>query len=89
MPQTISIIITGKVQGVFYRQSTKEKAIELKITGTVKNVADGSVHIIATGTSAHLDALVDWCWKGPRSARVTSVLREESSFQLFDSFCIE
>ena len=66
MLQTISITVSGKVQGVFYRQSTKEMATSLGITGQVKNLSDGSVYIIATGTKEQLDKLVDWCRQGPR-----------------------
>ena len=61
MLQTISITVSGKVQGVFYRQSAKEIAKEIGITGEVKNVANGSVYILATGTKVQLDNLVAWC----------------------------
>ena len=89
MEQTISIIVRGKVQGVFYRQSTKEKALELNITGTIRNLPDGSVYIIATGTTEQLNALVEWCWQGPRRAIVTDVQQEICVFQHFGSFIIE
>ena len=49
MQQTLSITITGKVQGVYFRQSAKEKALDLRLTGQVKNLRDGNVHIIASG----------------------------------------
>jgi acylphosphatase len=49
MLQTISITVIGLVQGVYYRQSTKEKALELGISGFVKNLPDGNVRILATG----------------------------------------
>ncbi len=55
MLQTISLDIRGKVHGVFYRQSAREKAMELDITGTVQNNPDGSVTIIATGHAGQLD----------------------------------
>jgi acylphosphatase len=89
MLQTISIIVTGKVQGVFFRQSTKEKAIELNITGLVKNLPDESVYILATGTPEQLQALIEWCWQGSRRAQVKNVKVEESSFQSFNRFSIE
>ena len=60
MLQTISITISGLVQGVYYRQSTKEKALELGIAGIVKNLPDGNVFILATGTGEQLDQLVQW-----------------------------
>ncbi len=54
MLQTVSLTIKGIVQGVFYRQMTKEIAIQKGITGEVKNLPDRSVHIIATGTEQQL-----------------------------------
>ena len=89
MLQTISIIVSGKVQGVFYRQSTKEKARELEVKGFVKNLPDGNVHIIATGTIPQLDALIKWCWQGPERAGVKDVRYEACAFQSFVSFSIE
>ena len=89
MAQTISIIVTGKVQGVFYRQSTKEKANELNITGIVRNLPDGSVNIIASGDTDKLRELLEWCWQGPRRAKVATVRHEEYAFQSFDAFTIE
>ena len=49
------------MQGVYYRQSTKEKALELGISGIVKNLPNGNVQILATGTDDQLDQLVQWC----------------------------
>lgn len=88
MLQTISITVEGLVQGVFYRQSTKAKAIDSGITGEIKNKPDGSVHIIATGTEAQLDQLIKWCNKGPEMAIVTNVKVEKISFQTFKGFSI-
>ncbi len=85
---TVRLVITGKVQGVFYRQSAKEKAIELRITGTVKNLPAGDVEIIATGYRKQLDNLIAWCKKGPPKAVVTNVLIEELPLQLFENFSI-
>jgi acylphosphatase len=88
MLQTISITVSGKVQGVFYRQSTKEMANQLGITGQVKNLRDGNVHILATGTKQQLDALTEWCKKGPPRAIVTGVAIEEMPLQVFSHFMI-
>ena len=89
MLQTISIIITGKVQGVFFRQSSSEKASGLGITGKVMNLPDGNVQIIATGTREKLNLLIDWCKQGPPKAKVTGVDVKELSLQMFDHFIIE
>ena len=89
MLQTISIIVRGRVQGVYFRQSTKEKATELNINGRVRNLPDGSVSIVATGTTEQLNALVEWCWQGPRRAIITDVQQEIRALQHFDAFRIE
>lgn len=73
MLQSVSILVSGKVQGVYYRQSTCEKALALGLTGTVKNQPDGSVLIQASGPSQHLHQLIAWCRQGPSMAEVTSV----------------
>jgi acylphosphatase len=88
MQQTISITITGKVQGVYYRQSAKEKARELGLTGQVKNQPDGNVHITATGTKEQLALFTDWCKKGPPRAVVTGVQITDLPLKLFDHFTI-
>lgn len=85
---SIRIIITGKVQGVFYRQSTKEKALSLNITGTVKNLPDGNVEIIATGEQKQLVELLEWCKQGPKHASVTDIKTEAIELQKFDGFTI-
>lgn len=88
MLQTISIIVEGLVQGVYYRQSTKAKAIESGITGEIKNKTDGTVHIIATGTETQLEQLIEWCNKGPDSAIVTNVKVAKIPLQIFIDFNI-
>jgi acylphosphatase len=89
MLQTISITISGVVQGVFYRQSAKEKALELGISGIVKNLPDGNVHIMATGTDDQLNQFVQWCKQGPKHAKVNSVNVEQIAEQKFFGFTIQ
>ena len=86
--QTIRIKIEGEVQGVFFRQTTQEKARELGLKGTVKNCDDDSVEIIATGTKEQLDKLITWCREGPPRATVTNVTTQELSLQTFYNFSI-
>ena len=88
MQQTLSITITGKVQGVYFRQSAKEKALALGLTGQAKNLRDGNVQIIASGTQEQLAAFTDWCKKGPPRAEVAGVEILELPLQLFDHFTI-
>ena len=87
--KTISILVRGRVQGVFYRKSAATKAKELGIKGWVKNEPDGSVRIEATATEELLDQLVDWCRDGPRHADVTNVDVEEIKYREFDDFEIQ
>ena len=60
MLRTVSITATGRVQGVFFRQSTKEKATSLGIKGEVRNMPDDTVQVIATGTSGQIEQLIEW-----------------------------
>jgi len=89
MLQTISITVSGMVQGVYYRQSTKEKALDLGISGIVKNLPNGNVHILATGTDDKLDQLVQWCKIGPARAKVASVTVEKMEVQEYFGFTIQ
>jgi len=89
MRHTYSILVTGEVQGVFFRQTAKEKARDLGVQGTVKNKEDGSVAIVATGTKELLDAFVQWCKAGPPRAKVQNVEVKEIPLQHFGSFTIE
>jgi acylphosphatase len=89
MLQTFSITVTGQVQGVYYRQSTRQKARELGITGVVKNNPDGSVSVLATGTGDQLNELLEWCKEGPPNAIVLEVQVEKLALQSFMDFRIQ
>jgi len=69
-------IVRGRVQGVFFRASTREQALKLGITGHARNLSDGNVEVVACGTDEALDELQKWLHRGPPSARVESVSRE-------------
>jgi acylphosphatase len=69
--------VIGKVQGVFFRASTKAKAKELGLSGWVRNLPDGSVELEAQGQSPKLRKLEEWCHEGPRIAEVSQVACEE------------
>jgi acylphosphatase len=62
--------VTGLVQGVFYRQSTAGEAARLGLSGTVRNLPDGSVEVVAEGAREAVLALVAFCRRGPPSAQV-------------------
>lgn len=89
MLKHFSIHVSGKVQGVFFRASTQEKANELSIKGFVRNERDGSVFIEAEGDEDQLHAFVKWCKQGPRMAEVTSCKVEEGVLKNYTSFTIE
>ena len=69
----VKLKIKGHVQGVFFRQSTKEKAVALGLSGWVRNEDDGSVLLEATGPKEALERLVLWARQGPPSAKVDNV----------------
>ncbi len=65
--------ISGRVQGVFYRASAQKEALSLGLTGWVRNLASGDVELLAEGGEEALNALLDWCRRGPSQARVDDV----------------
>ncbi len=67
------IVVKGRVQGVFYRASTKEEADRLGINGWVRNREDGGVEILAEGDEEVIKELIEWCKKGPPNAKVKEV----------------
>ena len=66
-------LVAGRVQGVFYRASTRNRAHSLGVTGYARNLPDGRVEVLACGTPAAVQALCDWLWQGPPAAHVTAV----------------
>ena len=86
--RSVHIIVHGLVQGVFFRQHTQEKALELGINGFVRNIPDGTVEIDATGTNEALETLVAWCKEGPPHAEVTYIDMHEVPLKNFSSFKI-
>lgn len=69
----IHLLISGKVQGVYYRSSASEKARVLGLHGTVRNLPSGQVELIAEGTNPALAQLAAWCEVGPPAAEVSKV----------------
>jgi acylphosphatase len=80
--------ITGKVQGVWYRASAKDKALELGLRGRVWNEPDGAVGALIQGDELQTAAFVGWCWEGPPLARVEHVdvapLEDEQAYGSFE-----
>jgi acylphosphatase len=66
----VHLVASGRVQGVFYRQSTVDAARRLDLRGWVRNLPDGRVEAEAEGERTALESLVEWCRRGPPGARV-------------------
>ena len=88
MKKTFSFRVSGLVQGVFFRQTTRERAMLLNITGWVRNLPDGSVEGRATGDAVMLETFRTWLNHGPVAATVLKLEWEETELQHFDGFHI-
>ena len=84
----VTLSITGKVQGVFYRASAKDKALSLGLQGFAKNEHDGSVSIEVEGEEININAFTDWCRVGPRMADVVEVKVEFGEIRNYKNFLI-
>lgn len=73
--------VRGRVQGVFYRASARERALELGCAGHARNLEDGRVEVLAIGSPQSVHELVEWLWQGPPTAQVEAVSIEELSLE--------
>ncbi len=69
----IQCIVSGRVQGVWFRETTRRQAQTLGITGSAVNLPNGNVEVIACGTEHGLQQLQDWLWQGPSMSQVNDV----------------
>ena len=74
------------MQGVYYRASVCEQARLLGLSGWVRNRPDGRVEAVAEGAAQAIEALVDYCWKGPPLARVSAITRTDEPPEQLSSF---
>ena len=81
------VFVSGRVQGVFFRSETKHNADRYDVKGWVRNLPDGRVEAVFEGEEEAVKALIEFCKRGPRGARITNVdLRWENFTGEFDAF---
>lgn len=85
----IHCMVSGRVQGVWFRKSTQDKANELGLTGWARNLSDGRVEVFACGEKDKLQELHQWLHQGPELAQVTDVTYEEKEWQDFERFGVK
>ena len=89
MIKQVNLLISGRVQGVFYRASAAENARSLKLVGFARNLPDGKVEIVAQGEEAYIARLVKWCHSVPPGAQVDDVaITVEEPQQNFVTFSV-
>jgi len=88
MVKGLHCYVTGRVQGVCFRLSTREQANSYGLTGWVRNLHDGRVEIMAFGDEQQLDKLNHWLKSGPNMAQVTNLACERIDFQDFEDFSV-
>ncbi|MBF0274980.1 MAG: acylphosphatase [Nitrospinae bacterium] len=71
--KTAHLVVEGRVQGVCYRMYTEQKAKELGLKGSVKNLFNGFVEIFAQGDEEKVNDLIEWCWDGSPASHVTDI----------------
>ena len=81
--------VSGRVQGVFYRASTRHEAERLGLTGYARNLSDGRVEVLVCGAKSSVEDLCAWLSKGPAQAQVSSVTYEASDAVPPNSFMID
>ena len=81
--------VSGRVQGVFFRESTRQRAETLGVTGYACNLPDGRVEVLACGEREAVQELVRWLWQGPPAAHVTDVAIESVDAMSVDPWPLE
>jgi acylphosphatase len=80
MKKAVKLIITGTVQGVFFRQFIKENADKLKLRGFARNSESGDVEVVAEGNSQEVDSMIEICRKGPKFASIREIKVEDKKY---------
>lgn len=89
MKKNVHVIISGRVQGVWFRTSTKQKAEQLGITGWVRNTKDGRVEAIFEGEEETVNQMLQWCHQGPPLSKVNNVeIKNQNPTNGFEEFSV-
>jgi len=82
----VHLIVSGRVQGVFFRDNTRRKAIELGLKGYAKNLSDGNVEVVAQGEEEKINQLIDFIKKNPGYSKVTNITKKHKELENFKGF---
>lgn len=88
MPVT-RLLISGKVQGVFYRVTAKEIASMLLLNGWVRNLKTGEVEVMLSGNESQINQFIQWAWRGPAQAEVKDICISQEPDEVFTGFRIK
>ena len=78
-PITLHLVIHGRVQGVFFRESMRLQAVQLNVNGWARNQADGTVEAVIQGSAESVSKLLEWAQRGPPLAKVTRIDQDAAS----------
>lgn len=84
----MKVWVSGTVQGVSFRALTRKEALRTGVVGWVRNLEDGRVEAVFSGSEAAVYAMVNWCHRGPLHANVTEVVSEPMALEAFSGFDI-
>ncbi|REL29566.1 acylphosphatase [Thalassotalea euphylliae] len=80
--------VSGKVQGVYFRASCQQMAIDLQLSGYAKNLADGDVQVLVCGEEDNVNKMLEWLKEGPSQAEVANVTHNQVEYQSLNHFSI-
>ena len=80
------LVVSGRVQGVFFRDNVRRKAKELELNGYAKNLEDGTVEVVAQGNEGKINQLIDFIKKGPGIAKVAGISAKHKNPENFSDF---
>jgi len=80
--------VSGKVQGVYFRASSQQKAIDYGLSGYARNLSDGNVEVLISGEQQNVDKMLHWLKQGPPQAKVIDVQYKQVQWQEFNHFAI-